>query len=1368
VTARREALLAGTLVFAVGLVAVVLTLTSDHESHRLLQILVGVVLGWSFLASGLVAHTRRPDNNTGRLMVWVALAWFLGALVEANGALVYTIGLALNALVFAALAHLVLAYPAGRLQPGAERRVVAAGYTLAILGPPFTMLFSHDPASCSRCPDNLLAVTQRSGIERGVSLTIQVVAALLVLTVVVLLVRRWRAASVAYRRSVRGVLFSSGLAMALLALTFAVAPISEPAAEGLSIGAVVAFVAVPFFFLLGLLRGHFAGAAVARLLADIGPAPATGELRAALRDVLGDPTLELGYWLPALHGYVDIDGRPFEPSSHGAATLVEGELGRIGVLVHDPALLEQRELLDSVVGAARLALDNERLHAEIRARIVEVERERDFTRVVVNTAPAFFCVVDGEGRIVRFNHTLERAAGVADDDGVRGRFFWEVFAVEDEADEVRASLALAAVAGRTEPHEHTLLAPDGSRRTVVWSEVVIPDEHGQLRYVLVSGADVTERRRHEDEQAALRRVATLVAAEPMEEELLATVTSEVGRLFGAQTANMARFEGNGVHLMGGWSVPGARSIPSGTYIELDGETALARVHRTGMPARMEAYEAADGRLAEIVRELDVRSTIAAPIVVDGGLWGAVTASRTNDQRFAPDAEHRLGDFASLVAQAISNAGARNALATLAAEQAALRRVATLVAGAPTDEQLLAGVTAEVGRLFDAQGASIVQVEGPGRARVVGGWGVAAMPDFGAGPEIPFGMERGTASARALITGAPARVDSPDEVETESGRELWTRFGFRASLAAPVVVEGRLWGSISVSRTTDEPFPPGAEQRLGDFAGLVAQAVANAEARVALTRAAAEQAALRRVATLVATGPSEAELISAVSSEVAGLFDAQAAHIWRYEGEGVRIEGGWNIPAGVDSFHVPDPETLVGRIARTRAPARRDDYEGVGGVIGALVRDTGIRSAIGAPVVVDGELWGAIVISTTGAVPFAPGAEDRLGDFAALVAQALANAAARLELATLAEEQAALRRVATLVAAGRSKAEVLEVVSQEAGELFGAEAVDLMRWEGVLDEVAVIGGWSAPGATPVPAGSTYRTSRDSATIRVLETGLAARGDEPAELIEQDGRRDLGTRTAISAPVIVGGRLWGALTAMRAHGEVFPPDAEVRLKGFASLMAQAIGNAEAHDELHASRARIVQAADDARRRLERDLHDGAQQRLVSLSIALRLAQAKLAASPEEAQELLAGALYELTHAIDELRELARGIHPAVLTDRGLGPALQSLAQRSQLPVQIDAALDERLPPPVEAAAYYVVSESLANVAKYAQAGLVHVRVSRANGVARVEVEDDGVGGADPTRGSGLRGLADRVEALDGVLGVESPPAAGTRIWAEIPVV
>jgi PAS domain S-box-containing protein len=203
----------------------------------------------------------------------------------------------------------------------------------------------------------------------------------------------------------------------------------------------------------------------------------------------------------------------------------------------------------------------------------------------------------------------------------------------------------------------------------------------------------------------------------------------------------------------------------------------------------------------------------------------------------------------------------------------------------------------------------------------------------------------------------------------------------------------------------------------------------------------------------------------------------------------------------------------------------------------------------------------------------------------------------------------------------------------------------------------------------------------------------------------------------------------------------------------------------EELRRSRVRLVQAGDEARRKLERNLHDGAQQRLVSLSLALRLAQARLTDAPEEADRLLTGAAEELGQALEELRELARGIHPAVLSDRGLPAALEALAGRTAVPIEIEVP-QERLPASVEAAAYYVISESLANVSKYAEASVVEVRVTRRNGRAVVEVADDGVGGADPTRGSGLRGLADRVEALDGVLKVESAPGAGTRIRAEIP--
>jgi signal transduction histidine kinase len=258
---------------------------------------------------------------------------------------------------------------------------------------------------------------------------------------------------------------------------------------------------------------------------------------------------------------------------------------------------------------------------------------------------------------------------------------------------------------------------------------------------------------------------------------------------------------------------------------------------------------------------------------------------------------------------------------------------------------------------------------------------------------------------------------------------------------------------------------------------------------------------------------------------------------------------------------------------------------------------------------------------------------------------------------------------------------------------------------------------------------------------------------------------GTTSIVTAPVLVSGRVWGAVSATRNEGS-FPPDTERRVAQFTNLVATALANAEAREELLASRARIVEAGDAERRRLERNLHDGAQQRLVSLSLSLRLAQARLKSDPHAADEILTGASVELALALEELRELARGIHPAVLTDRGLGPALESLADRTPLPITFDELPDDRLPAPVEAAAFYVVSEALANVTKYADASSVNVRVAQANGYAVVEVADDGVGGADPTVGSGLRGLSDRVAALEGRLAIVSPPGAGTRIRAEIP--
>jgi signal transduction histidine kinase len=205
----------------------------------------------------------------------------------------------------------------------------------------------------------------------------------------------------------------------------------------------------------------------------------------------------------------------------------------------------------------------------------------------------------------------------------------------------------------------------------------------------------------------------------------------------------------------------------------------------------------------------------------------------------------------------------------------------------------------------------------------------------------------------------------------------------------------------------------------------------------------------------------------------------------------------------------------------------------------------------------------------------------------------------------------------------------------------------------------------------------------------------------------------------------------------------------------------------DVLRDQRARIIEAADAERRRLERDLHDGAQQRLVSLALTLGLAESRLKTDPDAAAPLVAQAREEARLAVQELRELARGLHPAVLSDRGLGPALEAAAARAPLPVTVTGMPEQRLPPPVEAAAYYVVAEALTNVAKYAEAESATVALTLGHGVLRVQVSDDGRGGADPAAGTGLRGLRDRVDALDGMLEVESPPGAGTTLTAELPL-
>ena len=341
------------------------------------------------------------------------------------------------------------------------------------------------------------------------------------------------------------------------------------------------------------------------------------------------------------------------------------------------------------------------------------------------------------------------------------------------------------------------------------------------------------------------------------------------------------------------------------------------------------------------------------------------------------------------------------------------------------------------------------------------------------------------------------------------------------------------------------------------------------------------------------------------------------------------------------------------------------------------------------------------------------------------------------------------------------------MTEEVARLLGMPGASLMRYDGART-ATVVGAWSDDGNPSLPVGSAFDLDGNTVVAKVLRTGEPQRvesyRDTRGALAEQLQRS--GYRAAVAAPVTVAGELWGALAAATRSDDPLPKDLETRLSDFADLVAQRLANADAHEQLAASRARIVEVGDAERRRLERNLHDGAQQRLVSLALDLRMVDVLLEKDAAAAHERLTAAQDQLANALAELRELARGIHPAILTDRGLGPALEGLVARAPVPVEITDMPEERLAAPVEAAAYYVVSEAITNVAKYAQASAVTVSIRRANGHATVVVADDGIGGADPTLGTGLRGLADRLEALDGHLQVESPDAQGTRISAEIP--
>jgi signal transduction histidine kinase len=712
---------------------------------------------------------------------------------------------------------------------------------------------------------------------------------------------------------------------------------------------------------------------------------------------------------------------------------------------------------------------------------------------------------------------------------------------------------------------------------------------------------------------------------------------------------------------------------------------------------------------------------------------------------------------------------------VAEEQAALRRVATLVArGVPPDEVFTA-ITEEVGRLLSVATVSLGRYEPDHTLTVVATSGPV-------GDRFPVGG-RWTLGGTNLVTivsetGRPARIDSYADASGAVGAAVREEGIVGSGVGTPIVVEGLLWGVMTVS-TKRDPLPPSTEARLSNFTELVATAIANSESRAALGVLADEHAALRRVATRVARGVPPTEIFAAVAEEIGRLVSIGGTRILRYEADGTAtVIAGWS-----EAVEVP-PELEVGaRLAleaesvstlvfRTGRPARIDDYSNAAGPLSEALQGAGVRSAAGAPIVVEGRLWGVITAGSTKPEPLSSGMEFRLAEFTELVATAIANAESRAGLARLAEEQAALRRVATLVARGTPPEELFAAVTEEVGRLLDSNLAGMARYES-NDTVTVLATWADEdehgGAHPLVPGPWPLEGGDLASA-IWRTGRSVRIDDyhgvPGR-IAAFVRDELGIGSSVGSPIVVEGRLWGALFVHAKRSRPLPRDAESRLTGFTELVATAIANAESRSELAASRARIVAASDETRRRIERDLHDGAQQQLVTLGLALRSAQAELPHDLEEVRAELSHVQQGLTVVLDELREISRGIHPAILSERGLAPALKILARRSPTPVALDVQVEGRLPGGVEVAAYYVVSEMLTNTAKHAQASAVHVDVARADGVLHISVRDDGVGGADSARGSGLVGLRDRVEALGGTIAFRSAKGAGTAVDVLLPL-
>jgi signal transduction histidine kinase len=707
-------------------------------------------------------------------------------------------------------------------------------------------------------------------------------------------------------------------------------------------------------------------------------------------------------------------------------------------------------------------------------------------------------------------------------------------------------------------------------------------------------------------------------------------------------------------------------------------------------------------------------------------------------------------------------------ARLIEEQEALLRMATQVARGAPPPDLFRAMTEEVGTLLGADFAGMIRFEPARQVTAVATWAAS-----GAHPDVSgrWPLDGDRVATAILNTGLPAREDAWNEVDGSIAVAVRDRLGVQSSVGSPIMVEGQIWGALFVHATQTVPLPADTESRLGHFTQLAATAIANAQARVDLRALAEEQAALRRVAEFVARGSPPTEVFATVAEEIGKLTHVEGAKMLRYEpDETATFLASWGpLEAGLPTgTRLSSKGTSVtGRILATGLPARVDDYSELEGRIAEIQRSVGMRSAVGAPIHVNGLLWGALIVGSVQPDPLPPDIEARIWKFADLVAAAISNVEARAELQALAREQSALRRVATLVAQQPSPGPALTKIAEEMGTLLDVDGSVILRYE--TDATAtVLAGWGEPDLAGY-VGTRLPFEGDNPAAYVWETWRPARqeGWTGADGPFAEISRQAGITSSTASPIIVEGKLWGAIVIVSLQPSSLPADTEQRIAQFTELVAAAIGNVKSRSDLTESRARIVRTGDEVRRRFERDLHDGIQQRLVSVALDLRGVAATLPLELDGPRTEISRIVQTLADAFDDLRELSRGLHPAILRQGGLGPAHAALARRSPVPVVLDLHVEGRLAAPVEAAAYFIVSEALANAAKHAEASAATVSIDLRHGMLCLAVGDDGIGGADPARGSGLVGLTDRVEALGGTITVASPAGRGTSVLVELPV-